>query len=1142
MNEIRCPMCGKPNPEDHDECRYCGARLKPLVGSSRPEERAYQPPTDPIGPEESADEPVEPPPPASPEPQAPQDDWLSALREDGQDDDSSFGDTGELHMDDDEEDDADSEAWFSRIGGDAAPDAPSETPAPSAEPPIPMRDPEPPAEEGLPDWLQTRPAQDEPADAPDWDTGLGDVPSDAQETRDIPGLSFREEFEAAGQEGEKSKGDVPDWLQQIRSEAPSEPQAPPEKPPEPAPDPTAGQEEPPEWLTQPSAPSAPSEGLETKDLSGPTFPSEPEADEPPAAEPAEVPDWLQGLAPEGAQPPAPPTEPPAADEPPAAEPADVPDWLQHLEPERAGTPDPAGEPPPGGTDTQEIPTLSFEEESGGIPEWLKAGDTETGDRPPAAETPPVEPAAPVESDLPDWMAEEGLPPEGLETRDIPGLSFREEPGPAGEAPEDADQVPEWLQNLEPPGEAPIEPASPEPPAAEAADEPGPGDEPETAAEPAELPDWLKAEIPPEGVETLDIPELSFGDDALDDAAAAAAPDWMQDLDTPASEESAALEEAAAAAGFRRPGEPEEIEEAPAGEPMQPELEPEEEPGTQAFQTKDLPSLTLDDEGVVERADTPEWLQEVKYPKAGAQPEEGEEPEWMQAGESDREGPVSMGQEELPDWLRGLQAVQEEAISEVEDELRQDIDTPVAETPEEELPGWLADLRARTGTTAGEEAAPEPDPDSEPEIEAPSEEGAIAPGQLPNWVSEMKPPGTAGEDVPEGLDLEPAELPGWLKAMRPVDAVSPAETTGEGSGEGIEGVGPLAGLSGILPAEPEIAQTGTPATFSMRVEVSKTQYDHVKLLKELIKDEFTAEVSSRRLPIIQTQHILRWIVAVVLILAVGIPALTGTQSTPAPDLVPPETLAVGNIVGSLASGRTVLISFDYQPGLSAEVEAAGAALMDHMMLLGTPMALVSTSTTGPALAERFLSDTPEIQTHGYAHGEQYINLGYIPGGAAGLLDFALSPRRIFPIPFKLAGLSEGTNVWATQPLQGVQQLSDFELVVVLTDDLNSARAWIEQVGPRLGETPLVFVTSAQASPLVMPYYESLPQQVDGLISGVPGGMAYEKLTGRNGQARRYWDAFNNGLMLVNLLILVGGAASVGLFLIRMRAPGSPEEGT
>ena len=45
MADIRCPMCGKPNPADMDTCQYCQARLKPLLAGtpSEPQSHPVQP-------------------------------------------------------------------------------------------------------------------------------------------------------------------------------------------------------------------------------------------------------------------------------------------------------------------------------------------------------------------------------------------------------------------------------------------------------------------------------------------------------------------------------------------------------------------------------------------------------------------------------------------------------------------------------------------------------------------------------------------------------------------------------------------------------------------------------------------------------------------------------------------------------------------------------------------------------------------------------------------------------------------------------------------------------------------------------------------------------------------------------------------
>jgi hypothetical protein len=152
------------------------------------------------------------------------------------------------------------------------------------------------------------------------------------------------------------------------------------------------------------------------------------------------------------------------------------------------------------------------------------------------------------------------------------------------------------------------------------------------------------------------------------------------------------------------------------------------------------------------------------------------------------------------------------------------------------------------------------------------------------------------------------------------------------------------------------------------------------------------------------------------------------------------------------------------------------------------------------------------------GTQYVDLGYIPGGVSGLASFARDPQWFAP------NTLDGVLAWQTAPLQNVNGLSDFALVVVLTDDPNTARGWIEQVGPQLGDTPMTAVVSAQVEPMIRPYADSQLAQLSGLISGLPGGAAYEVMT-RNNLARNYWDAFNIVLVVAVSAILIGSIITV-----------------
>jgi ABC-type cobalt transport system substrate-binding protein len=294
--------------------------------------------------------------------------------------------------------------------------------------------------------------------------------------------------------------------------------------------------------------------------------------------------------------------------------------------------------------------------------------------------------------------------------------------------------------------------------------------------------------------------------------------------------------------------------------------------------------------------------------------------------------------------------------------------------------------------------------------------------------------------------------------------------------------------------------------------------------------------------ISPQHIIRSAIALIIMLAVLWPLITGSQEAPLPSFSP-GTAAVNQLINGLPDQAQVLLAFDYEPALTGEMEPAASAVVDHLMLRGAYLSLVSTSPLGPIVAERFLSTTQA--EHGYASDSQYVNLGFIPGGPAGLLAFAESPGRVLPYTL------EGNPAWgrgdqpALPPLQGVTHLSDFDLVMVITDSPEAARTWVEQAQPFLedesAQTPLVMVTSAQAEPLVRPYYQPTSGQVQGLLSGLRDGGAYGRLTGSEGLTRKYWDAFGLGLWVAAAVITVGGLVNVGLGVGRDRGWGIRDRG-
>jgi hypothetical protein len=325
---------------------------------------------------------------------------------------------------------------------------------------------------------------------------------------------------------------------------------------------------------------------------------------------------------------------------------------------------------------------------------------------------------------------------------------------------------------------------------------------------------------------------------------------------------------------------------------------------------------------------------------------------------------------------------------------------------------------------------------------------------------------------------------------------------------------LAGLIGVLPSGPGLGLLRKPPAYSVKLQVSEGQQRYVTFFDRLVAGETHPRAAGAAR--LTSNRLWRWLITLLLIMSVGLPLFTGTQVIPATSLLSSDKGAASTLIEGIPANAPVLVAFDYDPALSGELEAAAAPLFDQLLSKGTRLTLVSTSPTGPALAERFLQTTPLVNAHQYRSGEQYVNLGYLAGGPASILYFAGSPADAMP------DTVNGDPAWATPPLQGVLHLSDFAAVIILTDNADTGRNWIEQSSQYLGKTPMMMVISAQAEPMIRPYFDS--GQLKGLVSGLLDAKIYEQSYNRPGLAYHYWDSFSIGMLVAELLIVIGATWS------------------
>ncbi len=581
---------------------------------------------------------------------------------------------------------------------------------------------EKPSDENIPDWLKSAEAP------PTGQAGTSASPSVS------PFIWDTQEVQNIITDTSKPEPEIPDWMKD------------------------AG------W--QPASGEAPKPSEEVK-------PAEPLAEAPQneTLEKAELPEWLQGIAPEGMLGEIKPVEQPGENtlstpwlEQHQPGPSDsIIHWLEDTNPEK-----------PKSRPAKEEAAAQLSEDE--VPDWLK--DLEPAQ---PSSTPAVEPA----SSMPAFTLDASSFVEQTQTTQGGGPveSPFEEAGeqvvlPAGsDSPAGSEEeIPDWLQQLagdQPPAEA----------ASMAAQE----------AQPAgSLPASAGAPIPGESQVSEVTPTVA--EPALEQASAAAGEaESMVELPT---EEAIAIaeqqpipEEPAIAAQTEEMTTPTQLEGLPAMEvpalaeqpPAAGELVEAAMPAVEGTPPPEQP-VVAEQPSTAETAPMEEGLPSTEIPPDAGQPpvEElplaGQEPDslaWLsqlaaEQGSQVESLPAAEGGEILPpEWVK-LEAEPpgDESIE------------PVSAAPEakaapaEEIPAWIQGL----GEEPAVEPASEPPAKGIPELEvAPNEE-------LPAWLRELEEPEPEkSESVPatEGEEWKPDELPAWLKEITESEPASvapvPADT-------------------------------------------------------------------------------------------------------------------------------------------------------------------------------------------------------------------------------------------------------------------------------------------------------------------------------------------------------------------------------
>lgn len=375
-------------------------------------------------------------------------------------------------------------------------------------------------------------------------------------------------------------------------------------------------------------------------------------------------------------------------------------------------------------------------------------------------------------------------------------------------------------------------------------------------------------------------------------------------------------------------------------------------------------------------------------------------------------------------------------------------------------------------------------------------------------------GDNSELFEEHRDDESDYVTDWMESKHQTDDDSNNLVTKDLEIGSIEHVGPLAGLRGVLPGNETSTQLNPPPTISLKLNVTDKHYDQVALLESLLTEEQQSQGMLKERAH-KSYNIIRLCIALVFIGLLSIPIFTNSHLLTLPEIIPVNVNHFYEIIekGAEQGDLPVLMAVDIEPGFSGEMDISTTAIIRHLMVKDARLSIISTIPTGPAIAESMLKKTNQYHPN-FSLIDKTINLGYLAGGLNSIQEFALNPRLV--ARFALNSL----DLWDQHAaLRDIKTIDDYDLIIVLTNSVEKAQAWIEQLQPILGENvPLLMVTSAQIAPMLTPYIDS--GQVKGLVAGYSGGLAYEQILQLPSKGRMYWDSYIIGVSLAITLIIFG----------------------
>ncbi|MCD4828359.1 MAG: hypothetical protein K8R90_02875 [Candidatus Cloacimonetes bacterium] len=224
--------------------------------------------------------------------------------------------------------------------------------------------------------------------------------------------------------------------------------------------------------------------------------------------------------------------------------------------------------------------------------------------------------------------------------------------------------------------------------------------------------------------------------------------------------------------------------------------------------------------------------------------------------------------------------------------------------------------------------------------------------------------------------------------------------------------------------------------------------------------------------------------------------------------------VYNLVEQTAAARrdkTILVSFDYDPGSKPELHPMAWAVIHHALSHDMKILCVAMWPMGVKMCQDTF-DSLDDDFPNLDYGVDWVNLGYKAGGMVTMQKMGKNLRDVFPTDIT------GIPVEELPIMKGIEKNFDgIAFVCSFSAGVPGIKEWV-MVAHDDYDVPTTGGTTAVSAPSILPYVNQ-QQQLTGLLGGMKAAAEYELLIEQPGPATAGMDALSIAHLIIILFIVI-----------------------